>query len=105
MTLADLHANSACTGFEMYVHGCSMRQTCLADLRACNDSTCFYGCAWMLNASGITLADLHAFITLNVPIQLTIPQYVVYYPVHISYQVFHVQVLLCTLPTTRVYMK
>ena len=30
--------------------------------------------AWMLNASGMTLADLHSYITLKVQIQLTIPQ-------------------------------
>ena len=35
------------------------------DVRAC-----------MLNTSGMTLADLHASITLKVQIQLTVPQYV-----------------------------
>ena len=40
--------------------------------------------AFMLNASGMTLTDLHASITLKVQIQLTIPQYVVYHPVYIS---------------------
>ena len=41
----------------------------------------------MLNASGMTLADLYASITLKLQIELTIPQYVVYHPVHISYYV------------------
>ena len=43
--------------------------------------------AWMINASVITLADLRGPITLEVQIQLTIPEYVVYHPVHISYSV------------------
>ena len=43
--------------------------------------------AWMLNASGMTLADLHALITFKLQIELTIPPYVVQHPVHISYSV------------------
>ena len=41
----------------------------------------------MLNASGMNLADLYASITLKLRIKLTIPQHVVYHPVHISYSV------------------
>ena len=61
--IADLHAYIDCTRFEMYVR------------------------AWMLNESGMTLADLHAPITLKVQIRLTIPQYVAHHSVYISYSV------------------
>ena len=54
--------------------------------------------AWMLNASGITLADLHASITLEVQILLTIPQYVVNHPVHISYSVCRYYSIHCPPP-------
>ena len=40
--------------------------------------------ALMINASGMTLAYLHAFIALKAQIEITIPPYVVYHPVHIS---------------------
>ena len=46
--------------------------------------------AWMLNASGITLADSRGLITLEVQIQFTIPQFVVYLPPHF---ILRVQVL------------
>ena len=54
--------------------------------------------AWMIHASGTTLADLHAFITLKAQIELTIPLYVVYHPVHISYSVCRYDVIHCPPP-------
>ena len=88
-TLADVHAYIDCTRFEMHVHGCSMHQAWkLADLHTYSDCTKYIFPdvrAWMLNASAMTLADLHASITLKLQIQGTIPYYVVYHPVHISY--------------------
>ena len=58
--------------------------------------------ASILNESGMTLADLQAFITVKVQIQLTIPEHVAHHSVYISYSV---KVLHYTLPTTRLYIK
>ena len=52
----------------------------------------------MLNASRMTLADLHAYITLKLQIYLTIPQYVVHHPVHISYSVCRYYSIHCPPP-------
>ena len=54
--------------------------------------------AWMLNASGMTLADLRGPITVEAQIQLTIPEYVVCHPVHISYSVCRYFSLHCPPP-------
>ena len=54
--------------------------------------------ARMPNASGMTLDDLHASITLKLQIELTKPQYVVYHPVLISYSVCRYYSIHCPPP-------
>ena len=80
MTLADLLPPivSACMIHILHNH----RIRCNRHLRGFN--RCLSAYPILLATSGMTLADLHAYITLTLRIKFTIPQYVVYHPVHIS---------------------
>ena len=74
----------------------SRRIRCNRHLRGLN--RCPSGYPLLLATSGMTLADLHAYITLKLQIELTVPQYVVYHPIYISYSVCRYYRLHCPPP-------
>ena len=94
MTCADLLASneSACIIQMLY----NNRIRCNRHLRGL--IRCPPAYSLLLATSGMTLADLHASITLKLRVELTIPQYVVYHPVHILYSVCRYYSIHCPPP-------